>query len=247
MARFDVLPVARSHEDHKASRCSSCAVRDSALCASMSDSELTSLSAIGRRRTLQAGQVISWAGDASIFCANIVSGALKVTATLSDGREQIVGLLFPADFVGQLFTDETTLTVTAIVDTDLCGYARGSFEAVLGDHPKMERMLLRRTMASLNEARERMLSLGRRSAQERVAGFILDLANRAGARSADGLLHVSIPVSRSEMADYLGLTIETVSRQLTRLRTNDVIAFANGERVCTIIDRGQLEQIVNPD
>jgi len=247
MARFDVLPVARSHEEPKALRCASCAVRDSALCESLSDSELTALSAIGRRRVVPAGQVISWVGDASIFCANVVSGALKVTATLSDGREQIVGLLFPADFVGQLFTDETTLTVTAIVDTDLCGYSRGAFEAVLGDHPKMERLLLRRTMASLNEARERMLSLGRRSAQERVAGFILDLARRAGPVSADGLLHVSIPVSRGEMADYLGLTIETVSRQLTRLRTNDVIRFANGERICTIINPGQLERIVNPD
>ena len=247
MARFDVLPVARPHEELKASRCATCAVRDSALCESLSDNELAALSAIGRRRVVPAGQVISWVGDASIFCANVVSGALKVTATLSDGREQIVGLLFPADFVGQLFTDETTLTVTAIVDTDLCGYSRGAFEAVLGDHPKMERLLLRRTMASLNEARERMLSLGRQSAQERVAGFILDLARRAGVRSADGLLHVSIPVSRGEMADYLGLTIETVSRQLTRLRTNDVIGFANGERICTIINRAQLERIVNPD
>ena len=247
MARFDVLPVGRPHEEPKASRCATCAVRDSALCESLSDHELAALSAIGRRRVVPAGQVISWVGDASIFCANVVSGALKVTATLSDGREQIVGLLFPADFVGQLFTDETTLTVTAIVDTDLCGYSRGAFEAVLGDHPKMERLLLRRTMASLNEARERMLSLGRQSAQERVAGFILDLARRAGVRSADGLLHVSIPVSRGEMADYLGLTIETVSRQLTRLRTNDVIGFANGERICTIINRAQLERIVNPD
>lgn len=247
MARFDVLPVARPHEEQKSSHCASCAVRDSALCESLNDSELTALSAIGRRRVIPAGQVISWVGDASIYCANVVQGALKVTASLSDGREQIVGLLFPADFVGQLFTDETTLTVTAIVDTDLCGYSRSAFESLLGDHPKMERLLLRRTMASLNEARERMLSLGRQSAQERVAGFILDLARRAGPPGADGLLHVSIPVSRGEMADYLGLTIETVSRQLTRLRTNDVIRFANGERICTIINPGQLERIVNPD
>jgi CRP/FNR family transcriptional regulator len=247
MARLDVLPVARSHEEPKTSRCSGCAVRDSALCASMSDTELTALRVIGRRRIVPAGQIVSWAGDASTFCANLVSGALKVTATLADGREQIVGLLFPGDFVGQLFTDETTLTVTAIVDTDLCGYARTAFETLLGDYPRMERMLLRRTMASLNEARERMLSLGRKNAQERVAGFIFDLAARAGSRGADGLLHVSIPVSRGEMADYLGLTIETVSRQLTRLRTNEVIAFANGDRVCTIKNPEELSEIVNPD
>lgn len=246
MARFDVLPVARSHEDTKASRCANCAVRDSALCASMSDEELTALSAIGRRRVVPAGQVISWAGDASSFCANIVSGALKVAATLADGREQIVGLLFPGDFVGQLFTDETSLTVTAVVETDLCAYSRVAFEHLLDDHPRMERMLLRRTMGSLNEARERMLSLGRKNAQERVAGFILDLADRAGSHGVDRTLRVAIPVSRGEMADYLGLTIETVSRQLTRLRTADIIAFANGDRDCCILDPEQLEDIVNP-
>jgi len=246
MARFDVLPVARNHDDTKASRCQNCAVRDSALCASMSDDELTSLSMIGRRRVVPAGQVISWAGDASRSCANVVSGALKVTATLADGREQIVGLLFPGDFVGQLFADETSLTVTAIVETDLCSYARTAFETLLGDHPRLERMLLKRTMASLNEARARMLALGRKNAQERVAGFILDLAGRAGTRGADGVLHVAIPVSRGEMADYLGLTIETVSRQLTRLRTGHVIAFANGDRDCRILDADALEDIVNP-
>jgi CRP/FNR family transcriptional regulator len=251
MARFDVLPVTRSHDEGRmpeprATRCQSCSVRDTALCASMNDQELTSLSTLGRRRVVPAGQVVSWAGDASSFCANVVSGALKVTATLADGREQIVGLMFPGDFVGQLFADETSLTVTAIVETDLCSYGRTAFENLLNERPRMERMLLKRTMASLNEARARMLSLGRKNAQERVAGFILDLAERSGTRGADGLLHVSIPVSRGEMADYLGLTIETVSRQLTRLRTADIIAFANGDRDCCILDAEQLEDIVNP-
>jgi len=246
MARFDVLPAARLHEESQVSRCQNCAVRHNALCVSMDDEELTALSSIGRRRIAPAGQVISWAGDASSACANIVSGALKVTAALADGREQIVGLLFPGDFVGQLFADESSLTVTAIIDTDLCSYSRTAFETLLEEHPRMERMLLKRTMASLNEARACMLSLGRKNAQERVAGFILGLAERAGTRGADGLTHVSIPVSRGEMADYLGLTIETVSRQLTRLRTARVIAFANGDRDCCILDPDQLEDIVNP-
>lgn len=251
MARADVLPVARIDGEHRAAdahaaRCHSCAVRETALCASMSDKELTALSAIGRRRVVPAGQVISWAGDISSFCANVVSGALKVTAALADGREQIVGLMFAGDFVGQLFTDETNLTITAVMDTDLCGYPRGAFETVLGDTPRMERMLLKRTMASLNEARDRMLSLGRKNAQERVAGFILDLAERAGRRGADGCLHVVLPLSRGEMADYLGLTIETVSRQLTRLRTANIIAFANGDRDCRILDPDRLDDIVNP-
>jgi CRP/FNR family transcriptional regulator len=228
------------------SRCLDCQVRDTALCSSMSDGELSALSAIGRRRVLPVGQVVTWAGDTSTSCANIVRGALKVTASTADGREQIVGLLFPGDFVGQPFAEEASLTVTTLTETDLCVYPRTGFERVLDEHPRMERMLLARTMASLNEAHGRMLALGRKNAQERVAGFLLELAEHTGSRGPDGMLHVQIPISRGEMADFLGLTIETVSRQLTRLRAAGVIAFAHGERDCTICDRAQLDAIVNP-
>lgn len=227
-------------------RCHECMVRDSALCASLSNDELATLSGIGRRRVLPAGQVVSWAGDASTSCANVVTGALKVTAATADGREQIVGLLFPGDFVGRPFADETALTVTTLTETDLCTYPRTGFERVLDDHPRMERMLLSRTMASLDEARGRMLALGRRNAQERVAGFLSELAERTGVPMADGTIRVLIPISRGEMADFLGLTIETVSRQLTRLKGSGVIGFARGERDCTITDPAALDAIVNP-
>ncbi|BAK64802.1 MULTISPECIES: Crp/Fnr family transcriptional regulator [Sphingobium] len=251
MARMDVLPVARAYSDIAGlvaapPRCRNCAVRDSALCSSLDNRELSALSDIGRRRTIPAGQVVSWAGDASSSCANVVNGTLKVTATMADGREQIVGLLFPGDFVGQLFSDETSLTVTALTDTDICSYSRTAFEGLLDDLPRMERMLLKRTMASLNEARDRMLSLGRKNAQERVAGFILDLADRSGREEHDGSIHVHLPISRGGMADYLGLTIETVSRQLTNLKSAGIISFAKGDRECRILDRDQLEDIVNP-
>jgi CRP/FNR family transcriptional regulator len=248
MAQFDVLPVNQiAGKAHPMPvRCRSCGVRETALCASLGDAELAVLHDIGRRRTVPAGQVLSWAGDPNTLCANIVRGVLKVTASMADGREQIVGLLYSGDFVGQPFAEESALTVTALAETDLCCYPRGTFENVLDDFPRMERMLLKRTMSSLNEARERMLRLGRQSAQERVAGFILEIAMRAGLEDEEGELNVVLPISRGEMADFLGLTIETVSRQLTRLKTEGVIAFAKGDRVCTIPDRERLEAIVNP-
>jgi CRP/FNR family transcriptional regulator len=110
----------------------------------------------------------------------------------------------------------------------------------------MERMLLKRTMSSLNDARERMLRLGRQTAQERVAGFVLEVTARAGQTDEHGDLQVVLPISRGEMADFLGLTIETVSRQLTKLKTDGLIAFAKGDRICSILDRKRLEAIVNP-
>lgn len=228
-------------------RCLDCLVRDTALCASMADDELVALSTIGRRRIFDSGQILSWSGDANMLCANVVSGALKVTASTPDGREQIVGLLFPGDFVGQPFAEETPLTIGVLTQSDLCIFPRDRFERTLGEHPKLERVLLQRTIASLNDARERMLTLGRRNAQERVAGFLLELADRMGVRDDKGHVHFDIPISRGETADFLGLTIETVSRQLTRLKAAGTIALPKAGRSIEVLDRAALEACASPD
>ncbi len=219
-------------------RCADCAVRDSALCASLADNELEALNAIARHKIIPRGQVFVWEGESSAICANIVSGVLKVTSATADGREQIVGLLFAGDFVGQPFREETSLTVTALSDADLCIYPRRGFETVLDDHAKLERMLLQRTMAALDDARSRMLSLGRKSAEERVAGFLLEMAARCA--EGEGRDSFDLPLTRGQMADILGLTIETVSRQLTNLKREGLIALLTGRGV-TILNRAGLE------
>lgn len=219
-------------------RCADCAVRDSALCASLDDDELEALHVLARHKVIPRGQVVVWEGDVSSLCANIVSGVLKVTSATADGREQIVGLLFPGDFVGQPFRAETSLTVTALSDADLCIYPRQGFEAVLDDHSKLERMLLQRTMSALDDARARMLSLGRKSAEERVSGFVLEMADRCRADGPQDSF--DLPLTRGQMADVLGLTIETVSRQLTNLKGAELIAVRPGRGI-TILDRAGLE------
>lgn len=226
--------------------CHECSVRQTALCASMVDDELEALSAIGRRKLFPGGQVVTWSGDPNTLCANVVSGALKVTASTEDGREQIVGLLYQGDFAGQPFVEEAPLTITALTDTDLCIFPRPAFERTLGDHPRLERLLLQRTMRSLDEARQRMLSLGRKNAQERIAGFLLDVIERTVSRGATLPLAIELPIGRGEMADFLGLTIETVSRQLTKLKSEGVIAFEKGDRSCTIVNRAALVAIAYP-
>ncbi len=218
--------------------CVDCAVRDLSLCASLADQELEALNAIARHKVISRGQVFAWEGDASSLCANIVSGVLKVTSATADGREQIVGLLYAGDFVGQPFRAKTTLTVTALSDADLCIYPRRGFETVLDDHSKLERMLLQRTMAALDDARARMLSLGRKSAEERVAGFLLEMAERC--TTGDVQDSFDLPLTRGQMADVLGLTIETVSRQLTNLKGAGLIALLAGRGV-TIVNRVGLE------
>jgi len=220
-------------------RCARCAVRDEALCASLHDDELSALNDMARRRTVTKGEVVAWAGDRSTICANIVSGVLKLATSMPDGREQIVGLLFAGDFLGDPFAEDVSLTATALSDADLCIYPRSGFERILEGHPKLERMLLRRTIDSLEEARGRMLTLGRRSAGEKVAGFLLDMSAKVSAGrgpGADG--GFDLPISRGQIADVLGLTIETVSRQMTALKTAAIVKLAG--RSVVILDRQAL-------
>lgn len=224
--------------------CADCAVRDQSLCGSLTDRELDVLNALGRRQTVARGETVIWAGDESVVCANLLSGVLKLSASTGDGREQIVGLLYPADFVGRPYADEAEFTVTALTDAELCVFPRKPFEGVLEDHARMERLLLQRTFAALCEARGRMLMLARNTAAEKVAGFLLGMATRAGSTgcraSDDGPVTFDLPLTRGQIADVLGLTIETVSRQLTKLKTAGIIALP-GVRAVTIRDRAALE------
>ncbi|WNO53608.1 Crp/Fnr family transcriptional regulator [Stakelama saccharophila] len=224
--------------------CADCAVRDQALCGSLDNDELTALNMLSRRQLVAPGETITWAGDDHVICANLLSGMLKLVASTADGREQIVGLLYPADFVGQPYPGRSSFTITALTEAELCIFPREPFTRVLEDHAHMERLLLRRTMEALDEARSRMLTLARKSAQEKVAGFLLDMAARAGASACRatpaGPLTFDLPLTRGQIADVLGLTIETVSRQMTRLKAAGVIALP-GTRAITITNREALE------
>jgi CRP/FNR family transcriptional regulator len=223
--------------------CADCGVRDQALCASLSDEELESLNRLGRRRKIEKNETIAWAGDDNLVCANLLSGVLKLSATTADGREQIVGLLYPADFVGQPFAEQVDYSITALTDAEICAFPREPFERALADHARMERLLLQRVLAALGDARGRIVSLGRGSAAGKIAGFLLDLADRAastGCRATPaGPLTFDLPLSRGEMADVLGLTIETVSRQMTALKRAGIIALPGG-RAITLIDPERL-------
>ena len=230
--------------------CSDCMVRDRSLCGSLNDEELSTLNRLGRKRHLARGETLLWAGDEAALCANLLSGVLKLSASTADGREQIVGLLYPSDFVGRPFAEEAEHNVTALTDAELCVFPRKPFEEALENHVRMERLLLRRTLAALDEARARMLMLGRKTAEEKVASFLLDMAShlggapKAGACRGAGMdaeVTFDLPLTRTQIADVLGLTIETVSRQMTRLKREGLIDLPSGRRV-TICRRDSLRE-----
>jgi CRP/FNR family transcriptional regulator len=218
-------------------RCHDCLVRDTSLCGSLRDCELLELSRIGRRKKVAPGAAVTWEGDDNSVCGNIISGALKLIKTTTDGREQTVGLLTQGDFIGQPFSKFGDLTAVALSHTDLCMFPRSGFERVMEDQPRLERALLERTIKSLNESRDRQLVLTRKGARGRVAGFLVGLLDKASGNQ------VEVPMSRGDLADYLGLTIETVSRQVTDLKAEGVIDAGRGSRTITVLDRAALQSM----
>lgn len=213
-------------------RCSVCSIRHHAVCGALTDAELTRLNQISRRRMFAAGQIIMTDEDQADFFANVVSGVIKLAKTLADGRQQIVGLLFAPDFVGRAYSDQNPYFAEAATDVELCCFPRDSFEAILKDHSGLEHRLFERTLDELDSAREWMVLLGRKTAEEKVASLLLLIARRALMTGCPhsapaSALQFDLPLTRADMADYLGLTIETVSRQITRLRTKGAIKLVD--------------------
>jgi CRP/FNR family transcriptional regulator, anaerobic regulatory protein len=224
--------------------CDTCVVRNRAICAALDSSELTVLNTIGRRRNLLAGESLMWEGEDSVIVANVITGVLKLSSGTEDGREQIVGVAYPSDFIGRPFGSTTAYGVTALTDARVCVFGRKDFDAFAREHPVLEHKLLQRTLDELDRTRGWMLLLGRKSAGEKVATFLLDLSERlvepGCAIPVEGpLKRIVLPFSRQQVADVLGLTIETVSRQFTRLKAEGVIDLPSRREV-QILDRAAL-------
>lgn len=203
---------------------------------------------IGRTRTISAGQALMWEGDDSLLVANVIDGVLKLSTGTGDGREQIVGIVYPADFIGRPFGARSQHTATALTDAKVCTFTRGDFDNFARDHPELEHKLLERTLIELDRARHWMLLLGRKSATEKMATFLLEMSERLvspGCQVLDGPLDAfTLPFGRQQVADILGLTIETVSRQLTRLKTMGLIDLPS-RRDVVILNREGLATLAD--
>ena len=203
--------------------CSACPIRHRAVCASCEPDELGRLEAIKSYRTWKAGEVIALEGDELPFCASLVSGCATLTRTLADGRAQMVGLLMPSDFLGRPGRAVAPYEVTAATDVTFCLFRRTEFERLLRETPHISERLLEMALDELDAARDWMLLLGRKSARERVASFLVMILRRAA--TGPGERRAVLPLTREAMAAYLGLTIETVSRQMTALRKDGIVSL----------------------
>jgi CRP/FNR family transcriptional regulator, anaerobic regulatory protein len=230
-------------------KCNQCPIRNRAICARCEPDELDVLETIKYYRAIEAGQSVVWAGDKMDFVASIVSGVAILTKTMEDGRRQMVGLLQPSDFVGRPGRPTATFDVTAVSDLLLCCFRKKAFEELLVSTPHIANRLLEMTLDELDAAREWMLLLGRKTAREKIASLLAILARRTDAfklKQPDGIVAFELPLTREAMADYLGLTLETVSRQISALKADGIIIIV-GNRNVTVPDYSALAKVAGED
>jgi CRP/FNR family transcriptional regulator len=218
--------------------CGTCPIRHRAVCARCDQDEFDYLEKIKYYRHYEAGQPVIWAGDQMDFVASVVVGMASLTQTMEDGRTQMVGLLFPSDFLGRPGRNNASYNVTAISDMTVCCFRRTPFEQLLETTPNVGSRLLEMTLDELDAAREWMLVLGRKNAREKIASLLAIIARRDAKLQLNTLKDgttFDLPLTREAMADYLGLTLETVSRQISALKRDGTIVLV-GNRNVTIPD-----------
>ncbi|TMV90477.1 Crp/Fnr family transcriptional regulator [Thioclava sp. BHET1] len=223
-------------------RCGDCPIRHRAVCARCESDELQELEGIKYYRSFEAGQTIVWAEDQMDFVASVVSGIATLTQTLEDGRTQMVGLLLPSDFVGRPGRSSAPYNVTATTDVLMCCFRKTPFEEMMLRTPHIAQRLLQMTLDELDAAREWMLLLGRKTAREKIASLLSIVARRNASirlEVAEERMVFDLPLTREAMADYLGLTLETVSRQISALKRDGVIEL-QGKRHVTVPDMHRL-------
>lgn len=203
--------------------CESCPVRDRAACSALNAEERTKLARIGRHRDVKRGETVMAAGDDNVACATLISGALKIASYDNEGTERILSLVHPAGFVGEMFAPLAHHDVVALADSRLCVFSRKEYEAAVQEFPALATALLRRSAADLFETRSLIDLMGRRSAETRVAGLLDAFSKAASDSPCHPAANFELPLTRGEMAGLLGLTIETVSRRLSRLEKQGVI------------------------
>ena len=219
------------HNSDVPALCLSCEARHRGICGALEPKQLLQLGRQAGQRNAKPGTELVALGEPTEGYANILSGVVKLTKLLPDGRQQIVGLQFAPDFLGRPFSEASDVSAEAASDVRLCAFPRSALENMVRQSPGLEKRLHAQSLRELDDAREWMLILGQKSASEKVASFLLHLASHIDPYVDGHSDTFDIPLSRADIADFLGLTIETVSRQISHLRKAGIISIQKNRHV----------------
>lgn len=232
---------AARERDHLPQECANCVARHLAACSGLTPDELSHLAEYVTRRKLSAGQALFQESDPADNVFTVTSGVFKQYKLLADGRCQVTGFYFAGDLIGLPDGPDYPVTAEALTPVTVCSFPRARITELVGQYPSLAKAVILKLQREITNAQGQMLSLGRLTAEERIAVFLLALLDKApDCVNDDGSLHLSM--RRADIADYLGLTVETVSRSFTKLRKAGVIG-AERAGVVEILSRDGLEEI----
>jgi CRP/FNR family transcriptional regulator len=207
--------------------CSDCAVRAAAVCSSLDAAELSEFEHLGRRVRFGAGETVFSEANIATSFYNVIEGVMRLYKLLPDGRRQIVGFALPGDFLGMNTSGRHNFSADAIRAVTVCQFAKAPFGRFMEERPHLLRRINELAIRELSQARDHMVLLGRRAADEKIASFLLGWRERRFSLKGPSST-VPLPMSRQDIADYLGLTIETVSRTFTKLERHGAIEIIHG-------------------
>jgi CRP/FNR family transcriptional regulator len=226
--------------DHAPDPCARCEARPYSICRAIDDADLARLAQAAVVQQIEPGQTFIEEGSKAEHFFNITGGTARLFKLLPDGRRQITGFAGLGDFLGLAVSKTYGFSAEAVEKLRLCRFSRPKMHVLLHDFPEMEKRLLETAGNELVAAQEQMLLLGRKTARERLASFLMLRSRGDGCHTPSP--RIRLPMTRSDIADYLGLTIETVSRTFTRLRSEGIISLPGISEV-EVLDRARLQSL----
>jgi len=213
--------------DANGQSCAECSVRPFSICASLDKAEMLEFENLSRHTHFSPCETVFAEEEIANSFYNLLEGVMRLYKLLPDGRRQIVGFALPGDFLGMTLSGRNNFSADAITAVEVCRFSKASFQRFAEDKPHLLRRINDLTIRELALAREHMVLLGRRSAEEKVASFLVSWRDRLARQHGSSVI-LPLPMSRQDIADYLGLTIETVSRTFTKLERDGVIDIISG-------------------
>jgi CRP/FNR family transcriptional regulator, anaerobic regulatory protein len=214
--------------------CTGCKVRLISVCAALAPDELMELEQLAQQTQFQSRETLFLQGEDADSVYNITQGVARLYKLLPDGRRQIVGFALPGDFLGLAMRERYGFSADAIEPIVACRFGRTAYSALVDEKPHLLRRLHEFATHELTLAQDQMMLLGRRTAEEKVVSFLLHMRDRWAKLSRPSVT-VPLPMSRQDIADFLGLTIETVSRTFTRLaKDKSIVIVPDGVRLMNL-------------
>ena len=221
--------------------CLGCASKRFGICLPLDASALDDISHDSDRHCLPAKSVLFREGDPATRAYSVLEGTVKLSRLLPDGRQQVVGFRFRGDLVGYAAGPKYPFDAELLTPGQFCRIERVRLDTLLRRYPLMERRVLDLCLSELAATQEHLVTVARRSAEARVASFLLGLSEvhrRRGISQPD----LPMPMTRGDIGDFLGLTLETVSRTFTAFKRSGWIAEPGGQKL-RILDMPTLQAL----